>query len=334
MDRKTNALIQRLIANAKKIQRAKYKEVDELFHYTIADIYPKNIADLAEAFGMMAVKLEAREYALEKKIRDLEETSAQLRASNEKLEEYTLTLEQKVTERTEEISKMAAIDDLTKLLNRKEILRIMRHELSKRNVRDLSLVFFDIDHFKNLNDSFGHQAGDDVLRAVGGIVKKSLRESDVAGRYGGEEFLVILPESGGRQALKVADRIREGFAAMPFVFGGREVSITSSFGVVSLADNAGHIAVSLGVSSIGEIFDFSHGKDKQRSSGLRDLVFDLLLKMCDQALYRAKKTSCLDCGFESDKAEYFRGGRCSHCGGLRLEEGRNRVKTYLNGAYI
>ncbi len=330
MDDKTDALIQRLIANAKKIQLARYEELDELFDYTKDHIYPKRIAELAEAFGMMAVKLEAREYDLERKITEIEEAASKLRLSNEKLEEYSRTLENKVAERTAEISRMAATDDLKQLLNRKEILRMTRHELSKRGVRDVSLVFFDIDHFKKFNDSYGHQAGDGVLRIVGKIVRASTRESDLPGRYGGEEFLVVLPESGGGQARMVADRIRSGLGSNPFVWNGQALYITASFGIVSMAENKQAISAAIGVSTIDDIC----GPRGENQPALKDRLVELLIKMSDDALYKAKKSSCLDCGFESEKVENFKDDRCSQCGGGRLDKGRNRIKAYVDGKYV
>src|SRR4030042_6218367 len=119
MDKKTEKLIRRLISNAKKIQRARYHDLDDLYELTKGSIYPGNIAGLAESFGMMAVKLEAREYKLEQTINDLKETSEELRLSNEKLEEHSHTLERRVVERTSEIMRMAWTDDLTQLHNRK-----------------------------------------------------------------------------------------------------------------------------------------------------------------------------------------------------------------------
>lgn len=334
MDKETDVLILRLIENAKKIQMARYEDLDELFNYTKAHIYPKNIAELAEAFGMMAVKLEAREYDLERKIKAIEETSAQLRISNDKLEEYSRTLEQRVDERTAEIVRIASIDDLTQLLNRKEILKIMRYELSKRNVRDLSLVFFDIDHFKNFNDTYGHQAGDEVLRLAGRIVRESIRESDAAGRYGGEEFLVVLPESDGSQARMVAERIRDGFAGSPFVCSSGELAVTASFGIVSLADNGEEIARSIGISSLRDAFDSPGGRGEAKSRSERDVILEMLIRMCDDALYKSKRSVCRGCGFESEKTDQFKNGACPQCGTRQIEYGRNRIKIYVKGEYF
>lgn len=334
MDEETDKLIQRLIANAKKIQMAQYGELEELFNYTKTHLFPKNVAELAEAFGMMAVKLEAREYDLERKIKDIEEASEKLRISKEKLEEYSRTLEQKVEERTAEIARLASVDDLTGLLNRSEVLRMMHYELSKRGVTDLSLVFFDIDHFKDVNDTYGHAAGDQVLLIVGKTVRESVRKSDLAGRYGGEEFLIVLPSSEGRQASVVAERIRMGLAVRPFSFGGVELNITASFGIISLADNEQYITQQLGVSSVGEIFNPRRETAAGGSTDLTNRLFELLLRLSDQALYKAKKSSCLSCGFESEKADDFTDSRCPHCGGSDIEKGRNRVKTFMNGRYM
>jgi diguanylate cyclase (GGDEF)-like protein len=95
----------------------------------------------------------------------------------------------------------------------------------------------DIDFFKRINDTFGHAAGDEVLRRVGQLLLGDSRASDIAGRYGGEEFCIALPETSEDEAAAWAERIREHIAAEPFVFGGKPLQVTASFGVAQrLAD--------------------------------------------------------------------------------------------------
>ncbi|MBI5103317.1 MAG: GGDEF domain-containing protein [Nitrospirae bacterium] len=327
MDKKlTDKLVRRLIANAKKIQRARYGDLDELYDLTKAGSYPKNIVDLAESFGMMAVKLEAREYKLEQTIAELKETSDSLRVSKETLVEYNRTLERKVRERTAEIMKMASTDDLTQLFNRKELLSRLRFELSRRALRDLSLIFFDIDHFKEFNDTYGHQTGDEVLRTVADTVRKCIRESDIPGRFGGEEFVIVLPETNSGQAFTLAGRIREHLEAAPLKLGRKKLRVTASFGAVSLMENQGYLRTKLGLSGRGAI--------RENEKATLDQLCDLLLKCSDDAMYKAKKSSCLECGAESEKKEYFSGGVCHECNGTDIERGRNRVMIFQAGRFL
>lgn len=331
MDKKTDKLIRRLISNAKKIQRAKYHDLEELYDLTKGSIYPENIAGLAESFGMMAVKLEAREYKLEQTINDLKETSEKLRLSNEKLEEYSHTLERRVAERTAEILRMAATDDLTQLHNRKEVLQRLRHELSKRKLADLSLIFLDIDHFKEVNDKYGHQAGDEVLRAVARILKETVREYDIPGRFGGEEFMIVMPDTKAVEAFAVARRIKRNLGLTPLKIGNRKLKLTSSFGIVSLADNAKEISSKLGVKTLKDIASPENWREKEK---LQNKLCEILIKASDDAMYKAKRSSCLSCGFESEKTEHFTNGSCTECGSSRIEKGRDRIMIYCAGEII
>jgi two-component system cell cycle response regulator len=116
----------------------------------------------------------------------------------------------------EEVSHEAASDGLTGLANRRTLLVTLRKELSRasRSKRPLSVVLFDVDHFKNLNDTYGHLAGDEVLREVAKAMEAAVREVDLAARYGGEEFAVVLPECDAAGAATVAERVRSAVAAL------------------------------------------------------------------------------------------------------------------------
>lgn len=135
-----------------------------------------------------------------------------------------------------ELSRRAAIDGLTQLYNHDYFQNMLRQEVAvaARWGRDLSVILADIDHFKQFNDTWGHQAGDAVLEAVARAVKESCREADLAARYGGEEIAVILPETGVDAAAEVADRIREAVAALEVPHLGQSLSVTLSLGVAGL----------------------------------------------------------------------------------------------------
>lgn len=117
---------------------------------------------------------------------------------------------------------LATHDGLTELYNRRNIFNILESELGRANryARPLSLIMIDIDHFKVINDNQGHPCGDQVLTKVAKLINENLRASDLLGRYGGEEFLVILPETSRKQSYETAEKIRKAIAAHEFSKGG------------------------------------------------------------------------------------------------------------------
>ena len=140
----------------------------------------------------------------------------------------------------EAVLAQATVDTLTQLSNRGSVLSFLeKHtDLSRRYKRPLSLILCDLDHFKEVNDRHGHAAGDMVLRSFGLIATGRLRGSDLVGRIGGEEFLVVLPETEGREAVTVAEGLRAALAAEPFLLpSGLDLRVTCCFGVVDYTSN-------------------------------------------------------------------------------------------------
>ncbi|MBI3575124.1 MAG: diguanylate cyclase, partial [Gammaproteobacteria bacterium] len=136
----------------------------------------------------------------------------------------------------------ARTDALTGLYNRREFeLRLAEeHRRAARYAKPYALMMLDIDHFKQINDTYGHPAGDAVLKTLADILRKQLRDVDVAARYGGEEFVVVFPEIGGGAAKPVAERVRRAVAATPFRLpDGREIGVTVSIGVSCYPNCAG-----------------------------------------------------------------------------------------------
>lgn len=128
-------------------------------------------------------------------------------------------------------------DVLTGWHNRRYLQRRLPEELARaqRYLQPLSGLLLDVDHFKRVNDNHGHATGDRVLRDVADRVKRELRSSDVAVRYGGEEFAVLLPQTGLRDAARLAERIRQSVAAVPFRGqDGEDLAVTVSVGVAQL----------------------------------------------------------------------------------------------------
>lgn len=150
----------------------------------------------------------------------------------QKIEKMNRELEQKVEERTKKLRKMVITDELTNLFNRRRILELLEIELekAKRYKRDLALIMIDLDFFKKINDSLGHQFGDKVLKKIGEIMQQNTRNLDLVGRYGGEEFLLILPETNLEKAALVAEKLRQKIKKSDIE--GLDFKLTASFGAV------------------------------------------------------------------------------------------------------
>ncbi|TGE32028.1 sensor domain-containing diguanylate cyclase [Desulfosporosinus sp. Sb-LF] len=126
-----------------------------------------------------------------------------------------------IEEKNKELLEIVNIDYLTKVFNRKALYEKLKYEVVRvmRNNECLSVLMLDIDHFKAINDMHGHLVGDVVLKQVAQIIKKSVREVDIVGRYGGEEFLVIFPKSNSKQCFTIAERIRKSIQESEFPDG-------------------------------------------------------------------------------------------------------------------
>lgn len=133
-----------------------------------------------------------------------------------------------------------ALDPLTGCYNRREFDRLVRHHIAsaKRHGRDLSIVMFDVDHFKHVNDAYGHPAGDAVLQTISTAVLNAIRKEDYLARYGGEEFIVVLPDTKMPRAMELAQRLRGTIEQLEITIpGGRKLHKTASFGVATLHDH-------------------------------------------------------------------------------------------------
>ena len=155
---------------------------------------------------------------------------------------------------------LATTDPLTRVLNRRALLDRLTAEVDRARRYDssLALLLFDVDHFKEINDTAGHLAGDSVLRQLGALLEDAVRKVDVVARYGGEEFVAMLPETSSEGAAVFAERLRERIAAQSFDIGGqRSVRLTVSIGIATFPSS--------GVASTDDLF-----------------------ARADEALYRAK----------------------------------------------
>lgn len=184
---------------------------------------------------------------------DQQELQVRLRAGK-RIVELQLTL----MEAREELRERANKDLLTMLPNRSAISGTLSHEIARchREKRTVGVVLLDIDHFKKVNDTYGHFAGDAVLRETASRLRTNMRPYDQVGRYGGEEFLVVLPNCEMDQAVNQAERMRQRLCATPMMVDGVQLSISASFGVT-----------------------ISDGSER---------IPDVFVRVADEALYRAK----------------------------------------------
>ncbi len=158
-------------------------------------------------------------------------------AAERRAEVDRLRLEQLVEARTSELTRLATIDELTGTLNRRQVLDVAAAEC-RRAVRyhhALCLAMFDIDHFKSINDRYGHSAGDEAIRRVAAVAAAELRQQDQIGRYGGEEFVIVIPETPLMRATQLAERVRAAVEAQKFDVAGVAASLTISVGVAEVA---------------------------------------------------------------------------------------------------
>jgi diguanylate cyclase (GGDEF)-like protein len=172
-----------------------------------------------------------------------------------------LELQDNLIAAREKLLYQATHDALTGISNRGVSLDALRRERSRQTRESgfFAIILLDIDHFKYVNDTYGHPAGDAVLTEAAQRIKSCIRPYDTLGRYGGEEFLIVLPTADGPGAACVAERIREAFESQPIVTERHKIAITASLGIAA-------------------------------SGGRNTFDAESLLQMADEALYRAKQT--------------------------------------------
>jgi len=141
-------------------------------------------------------------------------------------------LNRQLSEQLEFISNIASFDRLTSVYNRYMFEELLQKEISRarRYGRPMSLIMVDVDYFKQINDAFGHQTGDSVLAQIAGTLKRHVRESDIVARWGGEEFVIILPDMPKEHAAVLADSLRALIADSVYE---KSITLTCSFGVTA-----------------------------------------------------------------------------------------------------
>jgi diguanylate cyclase (GGDEF)-like protein len=149
-------------------------------------------------------------------------------------------LERKLKEANDKLKDLAYIDYLTGVLNRRALIDRLGQEMkrSKREFKPLSIILLDIDAFKEINDTYGHITGDQVLKAFARSIKESLRTYDILGRFGGDEFLICLPDTDFDSAIDIAERIRKNIAKIEVQKGDVVIKLSSSAGITYYDHNS------------------------------------------------------------------------------------------------
>lgn len=219
--------------------------------------YLATIAILAVGLAILLRELLQQRRDLQRQDRELQEQNALL---ERRIEARTAELERanrSLRAANVQLEKMATTDFLTELANRRHFEALARRQLQRlaQDGATASMILFDMDHFKAINDEYGHDVGDEVLRRIGTPIEETIRPRDLSARTGGEEFAILLADTTRSEALQIAERIRMGIAALVDDPGGLSVPTSASFGVAEW-------------------------------NGCEDL--DALVRRADEALYRAK----------------------------------------------
>jgi len=157
--------------------------------------------------------------------------------------EQRLELEAEIKKRItaeKELRRLARTDPLTGIYNRRHFFELGNKELTRtrRTNQPLSILMFDIDHFKRINDTYGHQVGDRVLKTITATCHENLRQMDVFARYGGEEFVILLPEIGVDNARQVAHKMSTLIGQQEIMFENQRIAVTASLGVAALSSES------------------------------------------------------------------------------------------------
>jgi diguanylate cyclase (GGDEF)-like protein len=186
-------------------------------------------------------------HRLERLLSEKEELNTRLEAANKRL------------------AQIASTDGLTGLFNHRAFQDSLKRDLhrTRRSGLALSLILFDVDHFKKFNDTWGHQAGDAVLMTIGKLLIASVRQGDIAARYGGEEFVIILPDTNLEGAYVLAERLRVNISKLRIKLGDRALEVTSSFGVAEVQGRHEHDPAKLIEAADKALYAAKHGGRNQ-----------------------------------------------------------------------
>ena len=213
-------------------------------HELLADIYEQQ-GDLKQALAQVKLLNQVKETIYNedtaRRIANLQVIHQVESAKRDAEIQYLKTIElQKEIEKRKEsesaLEELATLDALTGVLNRREFFILAEKEVQStlQNQQPSSIIMLDVDHFKTVNDDYGHAIGDQVLTAIAQIIRDNLRREEVVGRIGGDEFAILLPGSDGRQGQRIAQRLHDKIASQSFKLDQGTFSLTVSLGVAEL----------------------------------------------------------------------------------------------------
>lgn len=195
--------------------------VENEYNYEEEQLRSFSRDEIVELLSMLMLRVESREIELKNMVETLEA----------KVHERTIDLREK----NRILKELSIRDELTKLFNRRFFDEKLKEYslLSQRFGHILTCIMSDIDHFKNFNDTYGHQAGDSVLFNVAQILRNNIRRTDICTRYGGEEFVILLPNTSLEAGVKLAEKLRKRIELSELLHDGETLKITSSFGAAA-----------------------------------------------------------------------------------------------------
>ena len=211
-----------------------------------------NLGERQDEIGILAKHFNIMHHTIKRQI-------AELKAHRKTLEQEVKARTKELEEANRKLDVISRTDELTALPNRRDMLRTIDNEIQRvsRTRKPFCFIFIDIDHFKNVNDTYGHACGDEVLKHVASTIRNLLRKYDVLARYGGEEFLTLLPETDLEGARTVAERFRKTIEDSNVIFGKNTIKVTITLGVAE--------------------YDHALGADRS-------------IQLADRALYEGKET--------------------------------------------
>lgn len=239
------------------------------------------IGTLASTFNSTTLQLQELIASLEQRVArrtlELTVTNEQLR---QEISERTRA-EAQIRRQQLELERLASMDDLTSLYNRRHFFLLGEHQLRAAEAYGhiIAAVMLDIDHFKKINDSYGHPCGDQVLRIVAQRCRKSIRDTDILGRYGGEEFALLLPGTDTEAACAIAERLRSEIATTPIVTDRGHLHVTVSIGVAVATDGELNLDILLGQADAALYVAKRSGRNRVVLAGSRcsDIKSDIVV---------------------------------------------------------
>lgn len=259
-----------------RVKQGKYGELLKLPNESRDGDDEDEVTVLMRDMNWMARQIEIRERDLQQAVDDLWESRKQINEQNK----YLVTVNTELTIAQEllknqaadlenafrQMQVMAMTDPLTEMANRRCFFDTLEQEVSGPACphRPISLLALDVDRFKSINDTYGHQAGDKVLQELAGIIQSNIRSSDLAARIGGEEYALLMPDSDSPAAVVVARKIKRAVETHTFMLEDKQVSVTISVGICTLAQPPCRV-------DVGRLYSFAdqalyHSKNSGRNS--------------------------------------------------------------------